>query len=1053
MESDWVGPITVVTSQYNMAITGSDTVTTCGMMIYDDGGPNGDYSVNCNSTLVIYPATEGTMVMLTGTSNTESSYDFLKIYDGAGTDGTQLVNYSGQHNVSVISTTGPLTIHFTSDYTVVKSGFELMASCVSCFPPTNVTASNPTLDGATITWSGDADEYAVYVYGPDTTYLTTTDNFITLTGLQPSNPYNVYVRSLCNGDSSILSNSASFNTSCNPITVTADVPWFENFDNYAGGGQQPFVCWETPVNPNGPFVYCGHAQSCHSGMNSAEFKGAENMLVLPEFTNDLSELRLSFWATATPYPTSGTVEVGYITDVTDATTFVFVANAGNPGPRGNTDGVAGNGLLMGPFDFNGIQVSNARIALRYTNTSSSASWNLDDFTVELGPNCPSPVKTSVQASNVDGHSATITFVDNDPTHNSWTVYYRESAADETDPWTPVMTSTTSVDLTNLDPETSYDVYVVTNCTTPDAEEDATQTYTFTTLIACPAPQAVTFSNIGMTSATVTWSSTANSFTIEYGEANFTPGTGTVVTTTNTTYDLTGLTSGTAYTVIITADCGVLDGTSSPTTANFSTNLCEVADQCTYTFNLADEWGDGWNGASITVQQNGITVATVGMTSGSTATVPVTLCDNQSTTLIWNSGNYDSEASFTVTDPNGNEVYATTGTPSGTLTTFTTSCSGTGPVVTDPTVATNPATNVAQTSATLNGTITNPDNVTITAMGFEWKTTTGGTYTPVTVTGSALTYDLSNLSENTSYTYKAFITFNGSTVYGSEVTFTTTGGSGPVITDPTVATNAATVIEQTSATLNGTITNPDNVTITAKGFEWKTTTGGTYTQIAGTGSGNTFTANLSNLTANTSYTYKAFITFNGTTVYGSEMTFNTLPEDTPDPCDVPTGLTVGAVTHESIAISWDANTNVSSWNIQYRPVGGTLNSATATTNSYTISGLAPETTYQIQVQASCNDGQTSDWTAAVTATTATGIENHLLNSISLYPNPANEVINVQCTMYNVQLIEVIDVYGKLIQTINVTDNLTSINVSNLASGMYFVRVTTEEGTATKSFVKK
>ena len=117
MESDWVGPITVVTSQYNMAVTGSDTVTTCGMMIYDDGGANGDYSTDCNSILVLYPATPGTMMMLTGTSYTENNYDFLKIYDGVGTDGTLLANYTNQQNVSVISTTGPLTIHFTSDYT------------------------------------------------------------------------------------------------------------------------------------------------------------------------------------------------------------------------------------------------------------------------------------------------------------------------------------------------------------------------------------------------------------------------------------------------------------------------------------------------------------------------------------------------------------------------------------------------------------------------------------------------------------------------------------------------------------------------------------------------------------------------------------------------------------------------------------------------------------------------------------------------------------------------------------------------------------------------
>ncbi|MBQ1780279.1 MAG: T9SS type A sorting domain-containing protein [Bacteroidales bacterium] len=39
------------------------------------------------------------------------------------------------------------------------------------------------------------------------------------------------------------------------------------------------------------------------------------------------------------------------------------------------------------------------------------------------------------------------------------------------------------------------------------------------------------------------------------------------------------------------------------------------------------------------------------------------------------------------------------------------------------------------------------------------------------------------------------------------------------------------------------------------------------------------------------------------------------------------------------------------------------------------------------------------------------------------------------------------------TINVIDNTTHINVSGLANGMYFVRVTTEQGMVTKRFVKR
>ena len=62
------------------------------------------------------------------------------------------------------------------------------------------------------------------------------------------------------------------------------------------------------------------------------------------------------------------------------------------------------------------------------------------------------------------------------------------------------------------------------------------------------------------------------------------------------------------------------------------------------------------------------------------------------------------------------------------------------------------------------------------------------------------------------------------------------------------------------------------------------------------------------------------------------------------------------------------------------------------------------------------------------------------------------------MNNVQVtaLEVFDVYGKLINAVETvcTPSLqTQINVSDLASGMYFVRVTTEQGVATKSFVKK
>ncbi|MBR4911852.1 MAG: T9SS type A sorting domain-containing protein, partial [Bacteroidales bacterium] len=81
----------------------------------------------------------------------------------------------------------------------------------------------------------------------------------------------------------------------------------------------------------------------------------------------------------------------------------------------------------------------------------------------------------------------------------------------------------------------------------------------------------------------------------------------------------------------------------------------------------------------------------------------------------------------------------------------------------------------------------------------------------------------------------------------------------------------------------------------------------------------------------------------------------------------------------------------------------------------------------------------------------------LERITVYPNPTTDVVNVQCTMDNVHCsgIEVIDVYGKVVRTVVGANNYspTQINVSGLAAGMYYVRVTTDRGVVTKPFVKR
>ena len=106
---------------------------------------------------------------------------------------------------------------------------------------------------------------------------------------------------------------------------------------------------------------------------------------------------------------------------------------------------------------------------------------------------------------------------------------------------------------------------------------------------------------------------------------------------------------------------------------------------------------------------------------------------------------------------------------------------------------------------------------------------------------------------------------------------------------------------------------------------------------------------------------------------------------------------------------------------------------------------------------------------VDTTQHVGVQTHLSADIILYPNPANNVVNVQWTMDNepgdVETIEVLDVYGKVVRTVVNTRyssvvetrhgtslQTARINVGGLSSGLYFVRVTTSSGQITRPFVK-
>lgn len=1132
-----------------------------------------------------------------------------------------------------------------------------------CMPVTTILVNDITENTAFISWNGsENDSYNVFIYGPNNATYSVNGNYLTVSGLQPSSSYSVTVQKVCGDDVSLMSNPVGFFTACGLISVTDENPWVESFDNYIGTlNNIPLSnCWTVPISyqpVNSTVVYPAVLQlasAAHSGSNSMEMLGNTNLVVLPEFSNDINTLRVSFWGNteAISNANAGHLEVGYITDITHLQTFTALA-AFDPTAYGRTGNDSPNADFFGPFDFNSVAPQpGARIAIRYVNASPYFACNLDDFVVSLIPACPSPVKNSVTFTNITSNGATVNWTDNYSDHNSWTVHYKPSNEDD-DSWMTVEANgITSANLTDLYSNTTYDVYVTTNCggepgtdattfrhfttpltavtlpystdfsednewlfdngsfinrwiirsptptgstralfvtsnglapsydelvtsriaaeklfkvgnaseihisfdvkvggeifsnvdydfmklflapvemqfestsdnsdnhwgsatftnyaynfsnyqsysggnpsapykfsltggetvhidaimpnpyTDPTSESVAKLVFTWTndasgytekpaaviynlavSAINCNQPLNLAVQNIGISTADVTWDTASGqeSWILTYKESSATDW-DTIHLSTNS-YHLTDLGYLTTYNVRVAVDCGE-DGFSVWSETSFKTRHCEVEDQCTYTLYMADNYNDGWNGASLTILQNGIEIGNYTVPQGNTQVASVVLCDNTTTSLVWSKGQYDSECTFYLYNAYEDQIFTSPSLTqlSGVLYTFNTQCVPEMPVCEAPFGVM--VTNIEDTSAYIDWFFDGHEISWV----LQYATDTLEGWTTEEMTDPFFLFE--NLTSNTTYyvRIKAICGPNNESDWCETTYFTTTGGS--IIEEPVVITQIAMDITDTSATLNGAILSLGNQPIIARGFECGVTNSGNDEIILIDDIDPIFEYTLTGLTPGTQYTYRAFATTANTTTYGNDRTFTTLLGA---PCEKPTNLTVTDTTSHSLTISWTDVAGTDTWMVRYRTIEGGWTSVTTTENPYTIENLTETTTYEIQVRALCEDNYSS-WTPGIYVTTSTvGIPGYLSNSIILYPNPTNDVITVECRVmndeYTVTDIQLYDVYGKLINT-DVRENnysslQTRINVSGLASGMYFVRVTTDKGAVTKTFVK-
>lgn len=91
---------------------------------------------------------------------------------------------------------------------------------------------------------------------------------------------------------------------------------------------------------------------------------------------------------------------------------------------------------------------------------------------------------------------------------------------------------------------------------------------------------------------------------------------------------------------------------------FLLSSISIFSQCNYSFVLTDSGNNGWNSNTMVVRQNGVTVRTLGMPTGSGPTIAnAVLTSNVAFELFWNSGGtLPNEVGVSILDPSGQLIY-------------------------------------------------------------------------------------------------------------------------------------------------------------------------------------------------------------------------------------------------------------------------------------------------------------------------------------------------------------------------------------------------------------
>ena len=163
------------------------------------------------------------------------------------------------------------------------------------------------------------------------------------------------------------------------------------------------------------------------------------------------------------------------------------------------------------------------------------------------------------------------------------------------------------------------------------------------------------------------------------------------------------------------------------------------------------------------------------------------------------------------------------------------------------------------------------------------------------------------------------------------------------------------------------------------------------------------------------------------------------------CETPTNVTIDNITDTTAEVTWTDNAGVTEWEVLYGETGfdPTSEGESMMDNNdelgVILSDLTPETTYDVYVRAICDNDNMSEWTAVESFTTDfLGVNTENFVGFNYYPNPVKNSINLESRL-NIDKVSIYNLLGQEVLSRDLNEMSPSLDMSNLASGAYILRV--------------